>query len=165
MTHPLYRQRRIVLSRLSEMVRCGKSFTDKVMQQRSRCIAGRATTCQKAHHEDHPEIHTACYQGLLAVYNRDEEGALLLEAADKGVMNAARYHHHEPVHVFHEGWKQNRKSGTSTCYPSGLPMESLYTRPAPNQLCLLPSAAALNKHHFYGVEYGVLPVNLQSNAI
>ncbi|TIC97167.1 hypothetical protein CH35J_006569 [Colletotrichum higginsianum] len=65
---------------------------------RARCVAGRATTCWKAHPEGHPET-------LLIVKDswqypeRNEEGDLLREVADKGVINVARYYHHETVHV------------------------------------------------------------------
>ncbi|RMD42513.1 hypothetical protein DV735_g2633, partial [Chaetothyriales sp. CBS 134920] len=58
---------------------------DQVMQ-RARCIAGRATTCWKAHPERQPEV-------LLVVKDswqypeRDEEGDLLREATNRGVVN------------------------------------------------------------------------------
>ncbi|KAF3768220.1 hypothetical protein M406DRAFT_109223 [Cryphonectria parasitica EP155] len=70
---------------------------DKVML-RARCIAGRATTCWKAHREGHPQI-------LLVIKDswqypeRDEEGELLREATDQGVINVARYYYHETVQV------------------------------------------------------------------
>ncbi|KAK2005271.1 hypothetical protein LZ32DRAFT_633653 [Colletotrichum eremochloae] len=65
---------------------------------RAPCVAGRATTCWKAHPEGHPEM-------LLVVKDswqypeRDEEGDLVSEATDKGVVNVARYYHHETVQV------------------------------------------------------------------
>ncbi|KAH6869569.1 hypothetical protein B0T10DRAFT_418334 [Thelonectria olida] len=70
---------------------------DQVMQ-RARCIAGRATTCWKAHPEGQPEM-------LLVIKDswqypeRDEEGDLLREATNKGVVNVARYYHHEAVQI------------------------------------------------------------------
>ncbi|KAL5583899.1 hypothetical protein FOVSG1_015250 [Fusarium oxysporum f. sp. vasinfectum] len=70
---------------------------DQVMQ-RARCIAGRATTCWKAHPEGQPEM-------LLVIKDswqhpeRDEEGDLLREATNKGVVNVARYYHHEAVRI------------------------------------------------------------------
>ncbi|KAM3510126.1 hypothetical protein MY11210_006043 [Beauveria gryllotalpidicola] len=70
---------------------------DQVMQ-RARCIAGRATTCWKAHPETQPEV-------LLVVKDswqypeRDEEGDLLREATNKGVVNVARYYYHEVVQI------------------------------------------------------------------
>ncbi|KAK7398159.1 hypothetical protein QQX98_012466 [Neonectria punicea] len=65
---------------------------------RARCIAGRATTCWRAHPEGHPET-------LLVIKDswqypeRDEEGELLHEVTDKGVINVARYYYHETVQV------------------------------------------------------------------
>ncbi|KAK0728902.1 hypothetical protein B0T26DRAFT_810694 [Lasiosphaeria miniovina] len=53
---------------------------DKVMQ-RGRCIAGRATT----YSWQYPE--------------RDEEGELLRQATSQGVVNVARYYHHETVQI------------------------------------------------------------------
>ncbi|RSL57392.1 hypothetical protein CEP54_008310 [Fusarium duplospermum] len=70
---------------------------DQVMQ-RARCIAGRATTCWKAHPEGQREM-------LLVIKDswqypeRDEEGELLREATNKGVVNVARYYHHETVQI------------------------------------------------------------------
>ncbi|KAH7025306.1 uncharacterized protein B0I36DRAFT_417596 [Microdochium trichocladiopsis] len=70
---------------------------DRVMK-RAPCIAGRATTCWKAHREGQP-------QSLLVIKDswqyteRDEEGELLREATGKGVVNMARYYHHETVRV------------------------------------------------------------------
>ncbi|GKU10252.1 unnamed protein product, partial [Fusarium langsethiae] len=70
---------------------------DQVMQ-RARCIAGRATTCWKAHPERQPQM-------LLVIKDswqypeRDEEGELLREATNKGVVNVARYYHHEVVQI------------------------------------------------------------------
>ncbi|OBS15090.1 hypothetical protein FPOA_14101 [Fusarium poae] len=70
---------------------------DQVMQ-RARCIAGRATTCWKAHPERQPKM-------LLVIKDswqypeRDEEGDLLREATNKGVINVARYYHHEVVQI------------------------------------------------------------------
>ncbi|KAF5962908.1 hypothetical protein FBULB1_13735 [Fusarium bulbicola] len=72
-------------------------IVDEVMQ-RAPCIAGRATTCWKAHPEGRPEM-------LLVVKDswqypeRDEEGELLREATDKGVANVARYYYHETVQI------------------------------------------------------------------
>lgn len=70
---------------------------DRVML-RARCIAGRATTCWRAHPEGHPET-------LLVIKDswqypeRDEEGEMLREVTNKGVVNVARYYHHETVRV------------------------------------------------------------------
>ncbi|KAI8710295.1 Non-specific serine/threonine protein kinase [Fusarium sp. LHS14.1] len=72
---------------------------DKRMQ-RAPCIAGRATTCWKAHPEGQPEV-------LLVIkdswqYPERDEGELLREATDKGVVNVARYYHHETVQIHGE---------------------------------------------------------------
>ncbi|KAM0268990.1 hypothetical protein ACHAPA_004591 [Fusarium lateritium] len=70
---------------------------DEVMQ-RARCIAGRATTCWKAHPEGRPDV-------LLVIKDswqypeRDEEGNLLREATAKGVINVARHYHDEVVMI------------------------------------------------------------------
>jgi hypothetical protein len=70
---------------------------DHVMQ-RARCIAGRATTCWKAHPERQSKM-------LLVIKDswqypeRDEEGDLLREATNKGVINVARYYHHKVVQI------------------------------------------------------------------
>ncbi|RBA11773.1 hypothetical protein FPRO05_14255 [Fusarium proliferatum] len=70
---------------------------DEVMQ-RAPCIAGRATTCWKAHPEGRPEM-------LLVIKDswqypeRDEEGELLREATAKGVVNIARHYYHETVKI------------------------------------------------------------------
>ncbi|KAK2471116.1 hypothetical protein H9L39_17347 [Fusarium oxysporum f. sp. albedinis] len=68
------------------------------MLQRAPCIAGRATTCWKAHPKGRSEI-------LLVIKDswqypeRDEEGELPREAAHKGVVNVAQYYHHETVQL------------------------------------------------------------------
>lgn len=59
-------------------------------------IAGRATTCWKAHHEGNSStlVIKDSWQ-----YPEREEGKLLREATEKGVSNIARYYHHETVQV------------------------------------------------------------------
>ncbi|KAG8407789.1 hypothetical protein J3459_022550 [Metarhizium acridum] len=70
---------------------------DEVIQ-RARCIAGRATTCWKAHHNDYPRNPLVIKDSWQYV-DRDEEGELLQEATEKGVTNVARYYHHETVRI------------------------------------------------------------------
>ncbi|RMJ01691.1 hypothetical protein CDV36_015615 [Fusarium kuroshium] len=70
---------------------------DKVMQ-RACCIAGRATTCWKAHLEGQPEMPLVIKDSW-QYPERDEEGELLREVTDKGVVNVARYYHHETVQI------------------------------------------------------------------
>ncbi|KAH6607062.1 hypothetical protein Trco_003375 [Trichoderma cornu-damae] len=65
---------------------------------RSRCIAGRATTCWKAHREDDPQTPLVIKDSW-QYPERDEEGSLIREATEKGVVNMARYYFHETVRV------------------------------------------------------------------
>ncbi|RSL43016.1 hypothetical protein CEP51_016410 [Fusarium floridanum] len=74
---------------------------DEVMQ-RARCIAGRATTCWKAHREGQPEIPLVIKDSW-QYSERHEEGDLLREATRKCVVNVARYYHHETVQICGEG--------------------------------------------------------------
>ncbi|KAK3302485.1 uncharacterized protein B0T15DRAFT_577582 [Chaetomium strumarium] len=70
---------------------------DKLMK-RAPCIAGRATTCWKAHRENDLRIEFVIKDSWQYT-EREEEGELLREATDKGVVNVARYYHHETVFV------------------------------------------------------------------
>ncbi|OTB04510.1 hypothetical protein M426DRAFT_58388 [Hypoxylon sp. CI-4A] len=65
---------------------------------RVRCIAGRATTCWKAHPEGKPSM-TLVMKDSWQYPEREEEGELLLEVTRKGVSNVARYYHHETVRL------------------------------------------------------------------
>ena len=66
--------------------------------QRARCIAGRATTCWKAHREGHPQTPLVIKDSW-QYPERDEEGELLREATDKGVVNVARSYYHKTVQI------------------------------------------------------------------
>ncbi|KAK7418234.1 hypothetical protein QQZ08_011337 [Neonectria magnoliae] len=70
---------------------------DQVMK-RAPCIAGRATTCWKAHREGDSRMPLVIKDSWQYT-EREEEGELLREATDKGVINVARYYHHETVQV------------------------------------------------------------------
>jgi hypothetical protein len=70
---------------------------NKVMK-RARCIAGRVTTCWKAHREEDPRT-SLVIKDSWQYPEREEEGELLREVAGKGVVNVARYYHHKTVHV------------------------------------------------------------------
>ncbi|RYO89802.1 hypothetical protein DL766_002691 [Monosporascus sp. MC13-8B] len=70
---------------------------DKLMK-RAPCIAGRATTCWKAYREEDPQTPFVIKDSWQYT-EREEEGELLKEATDKGVVNVARYYHHETVFV------------------------------------------------------------------
>ncbi|KAK0612607.1 hypothetical protein B0T17DRAFT_649038 [Bombardia bombarda] len=66
--------------------------------KRAPCIVGRATTCWKAHRKEDP--HTPLViKDSWQFTEREEEGELLREATDRGVINLARYYHHETVQV------------------------------------------------------------------
>ncbi|KAK1624108.1 hypothetical protein BDP81DRAFT_464692 [Colletotrichum phormii] len=65
---------------------------------RARCVAGRASTCWKAHPQGHPET-VLVVKDSWQYLERDEEGDLLREVTDKGVVNVARYYYHETVQV------------------------------------------------------------------
>lgn len=66
--------------------------------KRAPCIAGRATTCWKAHHEEHPRTPLVIKDSWQYT-DREEEGKMLQEATEKGVVNVARYYHHETIRV------------------------------------------------------------------
>ncbi|KAL2889274.1 hypothetical protein HOO65_030775 [Ceratocystis lukuohia] len=70
---------------------------DKVIQ-RAPCIAGRATTCWKAHLEGRPDMPLVIKDSW-QYPERDEEGELLCEATTNDVVNVARYYHHETVQI------------------------------------------------------------------
>jgi hypothetical protein len=67
------------------------------LMKRAPCVAGRATTCWKAYREgnDFPLVIKDSWQ----YPEREEEGELLREATNKGVVNVARYYYHETVRV------------------------------------------------------------------
>ncbi|KAF3768304.1 hypothetical protein M406DRAFT_251055 [Cryphonectria parasitica EP155] len=62
------------------------------------CIAGRATTCWKAHSEEDPRT-ILVIKDSWQFPERDVEGDLLRKATEKKVINMARYYHHEIVQV------------------------------------------------------------------
>ncbi|KAK0655543.1 hypothetical protein B0T16DRAFT_320017 [Cercophora newfieldiana] len=68
------------------------------VMRRAPCIAGRATTCWKAHREEDPRTQLVIKDSWQYV-ERDEEGEFLREATSKGVVNMARYYSHQPVLV------------------------------------------------------------------
>lgn len=70
---------------------------DKRMK-RAPCIAGRATTCWKAHRKEDSQAPFVVKDSWQYT-EREEEGELLREANDRGVINVARYYHHETVRV------------------------------------------------------------------
>ncbi|KAG6042254.1 hypothetical protein E4U39_006138 [Claviceps sp. Clav50 group G5] len=114
-----------------EIQRNGRSeviVLEKVLDQRP-CIAGRATICWQAVPKDDPDT-------LLVVKDswqypeREEEGDLLQEAGKQGVVNVARYYHHETVQVrgmiddVRNGVRQGLDMTTASNYRPRLPQPS-----------------------------------------
>ncbi|KAH6881086.1 serine/threonine-protein kinase Sgk2 [Thelonectria olida] len=109
---------------------------DKVMK-RAPCIAGRATTCWKAHCKEDPQIPLVIKDSWQYTH-RDEEGMLVQDATEKGVVNVARYYHHETVRIrgADDDVRSNIRKGLditkATNYRPGRPM--------------LPSSASGSSH-------------------
>ncbi|KAH7124772.1 hypothetical protein EDB81DRAFT_663985, partial [Dactylonectria macrodidyma] len=86
--------------RFIELKRNGSTeriIIDEVMQ-RASCIAGRATTRWKAYLKGRPNVPLVVKDSWKYL-ERDEEGDLLREATAGGVINMARYYHHETVRI------------------------------------------------------------------
>ena len=84
-----------------EIVRDGQSerlVFDSLMK-RAPCVAGRATTCWKAHRDGDKSCAPLVIKDSWQYPEREEEGKLLYEATEKGVINVARYYYHETVHA------------------------------------------------------------------
>ncbi|ELR04271.1 hypothetical protein GMDG_06671 [Pseudogymnoascus destructans 20631-21] len=87
--------------RYIEIMRHGRKerlVIDETMK-RAGCVAGRATTCWKAHLADDDTKAPLVIKDSWQYPERDEEGELLREATDKEVVNVARHYCHETVHV------------------------------------------------------------------
>ena len=69
------------------------------LMRRHASVAGRATTCWKAHREGDESNEILVVKDSLQYPEREEEGELLREAMEKGVINVARHYHHETVYV------------------------------------------------------------------
>lgn len=87
-------QRFIVIERDG---RTERLIIDELMT-RVPCVAGRATTCWRAHREEDPKTKLVIKDSWQYT-EREDEGDLLQEATEKGVVNVARYYHHETVQV------------------------------------------------------------------
>lgn len=125
--------------RYIEIVRKGQSerlILDELMM-RAPCVVGRATTCWKAHREGDESRTPLVIKDSWQYPERDQEGELLREAMEKGVINLARYYYHETVRVGNKDddiqgnvrktldaseamnyWPQSRKAGGSIMPPS-----------------------------------------------
>jgi Fungal protein kinase len=71
---------------------------DKLIK-RHLSVAGRATTCWKTYREGDKSKQILIVKDSWQYPEREEEGELLRDATEKGVVNVARYYHHETVHV------------------------------------------------------------------
>ncbi|KAE8355970.1 hypothetical protein BDV28DRAFT_11660 [Aspergillus coremiiformis] len=67
--------------------------------RRASCVVGRATTCWKAYREGDDTKIPLVIKDSWQYPEREEEGALLQDAALKGVVNVARYYYHGTVQV------------------------------------------------------------------
>jgi hypothetical protein len=67
--------------------------------KRHSSVAGRATTYWKAHREGDKSKQILVVKDSWQYPKRDEKGELLREAIEKGMVNVARYYHHETMHV------------------------------------------------------------------
>ncbi|KAJ5573499.1 uncharacterized protein N7459_007926 [Penicillium hispanicum] len=86
--------------RFIEVKRSGHTerlFIDKMIR-RAPCVAGRATTCWRAYREGDPQ-RPLVIKDSWQYTERMDEGELLRETTDKGVINVARYYHHETVQI------------------------------------------------------------------
>jgi len=67
--------------------------------KRAPCVAGRATTCWKAHRDGDDSRIPLVIKDSWQYPEREEEGELLREATSRDVVNVARYYYHETVCV------------------------------------------------------------------
>ncbi|KAH0562855.1 hypothetical protein GP486_002528 [Trichoglossum hirsutum] len=69
------------------------------LMKRHPSVAGRATTCWKAYRDGDESNMILVIKDSWQYIEREEEGELLRDATEKGVVNVARYYHHETVRV------------------------------------------------------------------
>jgi len=69
------------------------------LMKRAPCIAGRATTCWKAHREGDDLGTPLVIKDSWQYPERQEEGEMIREATEKDAVNVARYYYHETVSV------------------------------------------------------------------
>ena len=63
------------------------------------CITSRAITCQKAHRKGNTSKIPLVIKDLWQYLERKKEGKLLYKAAEKGVINVARYYYYRTVYI------------------------------------------------------------------
>ncbi|KAK3363827.1 hypothetical protein B0T25DRAFT_513737 [Lasiosphaeria hispida] len=83
---------------------------DGVMQ-RARCIAGRTTTCWKAHHEGHPQTPLVIKDSW-EYPERDEEGELLREATGQATNYRPKHSMPPPSMITSGASRRGRSSGS-----------------------------------------------------
>ncbi|KAI9769851.1 MAG: hypothetical protein M1840_003845 [Geoglossum simile] len=69
------------------------------LMKRHSSVASRATTCWKAYCDGDESKTTLVIKDSWQYPERGEEGVLLRDAIEKGVVNVARYYHHETVRI------------------------------------------------------------------
>ncbi|KAK5212208.1 hypothetical protein LTR41_002450 [Exophiala xenobiotica] len=69
------------------------------LMRRAPSVVGRATTCWKAYLDGDESQAPLVVKDSWQYPEYDQEGELLREATEKGVVNVARYYHHETVQV------------------------------------------------------------------
>jgi hypothetical protein len=87
--------------RYMKITRNGKTERLVILElmKRHSSVAGRATTCWKVYREGDEPKRIFVVKDSWQHPEREEEGELLREATEKGVINVARYFHHETVRV------------------------------------------------------------------
>ncbi|KAK5998909.1 hypothetical protein PT974_01293 [Cladobotryum mycophilum] len=118
--------------RYIDIRRQGQQETERIILDecfvRTRCIAGRATTCWRAHRKG--DGQQLVIKDSWQYTEREEEGELLRLAADAGVVNVARYHYHETVVIngihddVHNGIRNGLDVSKGTKYGIGRPARS-----------------------------------------
>ncbi|KEF50882.1 uncharacterized protein A1O9_13063 [Exophiala aquamarina CBS 119918] len=69
------------------------------LMRRAPSVVGRATTCWKAYRDGDESKAPLIIKDSWQYPERDQEGELIREATEKGVVNVARYYHYETVQV------------------------------------------------------------------
>ncbi|OJD23732.1 hypothetical protein ACJ73_04918 [Blastomyces percursus] len=89
-------------ARYIEIERNGEAerlIIDEQIARAPSCVAGRGTICWRAHREGDESNTVLVIKDSWQYPEREEEGELLREAMENGVINVAGYYHHETVKV------------------------------------------------------------------